>query len=191
MPETSLTTGRSRRAGGFTLVEVMVALGILAIALPMVAAGLVSGMLENQESVENTMSNLLAENAISLLRIRARDSDFAPTWGAADKTLSSPTNRVPDSVIDPEDCVYAPFGQPSSFAFVILGQRLEHARNDYRFVVLVYRRIGDAKLSAARVEFTSGGVSTDKTKTYVRVTGQGAGESALLSTYVVRMSLRS
>ena len=197
MRETTNTNGpRGRRSVGFTLVEVMVALGILALALPMVAAALLSGMLENQESVENTMSTLLAENAVALLRMRARDSDFPGNWGVKAGPLSFPDNRVPATVLHDDDCVYNPFpedNKPLPFAFVILGKRLAENRNDYRFVVMVYRKFRETDtLSKARVAFKADKTIDDnKSSTYVRLSDQGTGQTALMSCYVVRMSLRS
>jgi len=187
------------RATGFTLVEVMTALGLLAIALPMIAAAFISGMVENRESVENTMTTLLAENAIAVLRCGVTHADFDNT--AAGQGTLTLTHRVPDSVIDEEDLLYQPFDvedrlagedpeHRTKFACVILGQRMAADANDYRFAVLVYRKLkDDDTVGAARVKFNADEtVDDDPAETYVRLSG--ASSSALIGYYIVRMSLR-
>lgn len=58
--------------GGFSLVELMVAIGILAIGAAMVASAFPVAMLENKESVEHTMGALISENALAICRNRLR-----------------------------------------------------------------------------------------------------------------------
>ena len=57
---------------GFSLVELMVAIGILAIGAAMVASAFPVAMLENKESVEYTMGALISENALAICRNRLR-----------------------------------------------------------------------------------------------------------------------
>ena len=198
-PKTLAPAGRRRRPAAFTLVEVMVALGILAIALPMVAAALLSGMLENQESVENTMSTMLGENALAVLRCRVKHSDLVAAWGA--DAMGAPL-VVPAGLIAEVERVYDPFpedNKPTPFAYVILGQRLAGGENDYRFVVLLYRKLGSADtFSSAKVTLVNSAgsaghltVDEDINNTYVEL-GSGANQhkSKPLSHYVMRLSLK-
>ena len=56
--------------GGFSLIELMIAIGILAIGAAMVASAFPVAMLENKESVEYTMTALVSENALAICRNR-------------------------------------------------------------------------------------------------------------------------
>ena len=189
--------GQRPGSTGFSLVEVMVALGILAFALPMVASALMMGMMENELSVKATMGAMVADNAVAMLRIRARNEDvasFPGGWGVGSTKLTL-ANRVPTSVIDEEDCVYSPFDEPRSFRYVILGQRMKAGVwglvNDFRFVVLVYRQLNETDtLDSAQVTFNANNEVNDAAgSTYVRLTSNPTA-SALVSYQVVRMSLR-
>ncbi len=184
---------RRRRAGGFTLVEVMFALGILGFALPMVAAALLSGMVENKESVDNTMSTLLAENAIAVLRCRVRHSDLmtdAPAgWGP--NGMAS-FQQLPAGLIHADDLVYHPFGEDefrTKFACVIVGQRMGDNLNDYRFAALVYRKLADTD-PVTEAKLTFSGNVVDMAETYVRLQSSAADQSAMISYYMVRMALK-
>jgi len=60
--------------GGFSLIEMMVAIGILAIGAAMIASAFPVAMLENKESVEHTMAALASENALAICRNKLRHS---------------------------------------------------------------------------------------------------------------------
>ncbi len=171
------------------------ALGIMAAALPMVASALLSGMLENELAVKATMSMLTGDNALAILRTRARDGDFPPNWGVGALELTD-TDRIhagSPPVIHEEDCVYSPFGEKRTFAFAILGQRMKANANDFRFVVMVYRKLDEtATLDSAKVTFESDGtVDEDDTATFVKLKPLAGAvfKAELLSYQVVRMSL--
>ena len=59
---------------GFSLIELMIAIGILAIGAAMVASAFPVAMLENKESIEHTMGAVVAENALAICRNRLRHS---------------------------------------------------------------------------------------------------------------------
>lgn len=59
---------------GFSLIELMMAIGILAIGAAMVASAFPLAMLENKESVEHTMGAMVAENALAICRNKLRHS---------------------------------------------------------------------------------------------------------------------
>ena len=60
--------------GGFSLVELMIAIGILAIGAAMIASAFPVAMLENQESVEHTIAAVVSENALAICRNKLRHS---------------------------------------------------------------------------------------------------------------------
>ena len=53
---------------GFTLVEVMIALGIMVIGFSMLATSFPVAIVENRESVNKTMSAMICQNAIGVVR---------------------------------------------------------------------------------------------------------------------------
>lgn len=79
-------TGRRRPCGrgGFSLVELLLAIAILAIGVISVAALLPAGIYQQRQASEDVVGPLAAENALALLRTRVRPEDFgavAPFFG--------------------------------------------------------------------------------------------------------------
>lgn len=176
---------RPRRAGGFTLAEVMLALGILGFALPMVAAALLAGVLETQESFDNTMSTMLEENALAVLRCRVTHSDLMSKWGPGQMASFQ---QLPDGLIHDDDLVYSPFDDPelrTKFACVIMGRRMAPNANDYLFVVMAYRKLRDND-DIDDVKFNP----DDPLQTYVRLQSSGPNQSAMVNYLLVRMALK-
>ena len=194
MPRTSNNRTCRGRAGGFTLAEVMMALGILGFALPMVAAAMLAGMLESKESFDNTMSTMLAENALAVLRCRVSHSNLkASSWGSLKMNTFQ---QLPGGRIHDDDLIYSPFGEQefrTKFACVIMGRRMADNANDYLFVAMVYRKLNDSDTVAA-VAFdypdTTKSVNEDPSQTYVRLAGWAPGKSAMVSYLLMRMSLK-
>ena len=180
---------RARRAGGFTLAEVMLALGILGFALPMVAAALLAGVLETQESFDNTMSTMLEENALAVLRCRVTHSDLMSSiWGPG---AMASFQKLPDGLIHDDDLVYSPFDEPelrTKFACVIMGRRMAPNANDYLFVVMAYRKLRDND-DIDEVKFDPA-APDDTDKTCVKLQSSGPNQSAMVNYLLVRMALK-
>lgn len=70
------TPRRARRPAGYTLVELLIAMGILGIGLGLIATAFPSAMLENKASVHDTMSTIIAENAAAICRTRLSHSQL-------------------------------------------------------------------------------------------------------------------
>ncbi len=67
---------------GFSLTEVMIALGILAVGLAMVGAAFPAALLENKKSVENTMGALICDNGAAVCLSTLSHGDLMdPTTG--------------------------------------------------------------------------------------------------------------
>ena len=178
-----------RRWSGFTLVEVMIAMGILAMALPMIASTLMAGMIAKKEAVEKTMATIVAENAISILRVRASNQALTAAWGAG---KGATLLQVPNSIISTADKAYKPCGEASLYGYEVLGQRMADNANDFRFAVLVYRKVSDADtVSSATASFDASDlIVVPPTAGCYKVTLSSGSDSAAIYCYVARMSLR-
>ncbi len=64
-------------AAGYSLIELMVALGIMAVGAMMIGTLLPSAMIENKESVSDTMGTIISENAIAICRTRLQQKHLA------------------------------------------------------------------------------------------------------------------
>ena len=67
-------TGRS--SAGYSLIELMIALGILGTAALLIATAFPAAMMMNKESVHYTMGTIIAENALAICRTRLTDSEL-------------------------------------------------------------------------------------------------------------------
>lgn len=74
-------TGGSGSAG-FTLIEIMLAMGILAIGLVMVGAAFPTAIQQSKETAEDTAATLIFNNAVAICRDKLHANDFpaGPTW---------------------------------------------------------------------------------------------------------------
>lgn len=138
------------RRGGYSLIELMLALGIMAFALPMIATSILSGMVENQESFDSTMAAIVAENAISAIRSRISDEDLVEAWGSGQTAMQPIPERIAlpggDKVLyRPEDLAWTPLEleanpEESAFWCVVYGQRMTAEKNDYRLLAIPYKK---------------------------------------------------
>ena len=137
---------------GFSLAELMVALGILAFALPIIGTTFLAGALENKESVESAMGTLVAENALALTRACVRHSDLVNLFGPG--KMSEP-QWIPKSLLSDADLAWCPGARegeekvqgeaqrqakPLLYGCVVAAQRMANNANDYRLVAIPYRK---------------------------------------------------
>lgn len=182
---------RSRRAGGYSLVELMAALGILALALPMIGTAILTGMIENQESVQDTMAMIVAENALAVVRTRVSHEDLmrAPAaggWGTGQTALAP----IPSHLVQHEELAWQPFEladdpKKSPYWCVVAGQRLTADKNDYRLIAIPYRKF-DETAAVEKVEVELEGTKVTKYEVFL----EGADESVAIGFLVVRTALR-
>ena len=193
---------RPKANGGFTLVELMIALGILAFALPMIGTAFLAGMVENKESNDNTMLTLVAENAISIASSRLNETALT----GFTETLAP----VPKSVVNPGELEWRPYGQaglnyPADpvaenaagvYACVLFVRHWPgttgNVVGDYQIVAMVFRKAGTINWSTASVDASStvafaanGAVDVKNSKVSVNSVLQ-----SVMGGYQVRMSLR-
>ena len=136
----------ARCGGGYSLMEVMIAMGVLAIALPMVATVFLSGALENAKSIETTMGTLVAENALAIVRARLTHADLMERFGTG---RTDPTKfwEISPDLVPLVDLEWNPArGTDQSgprdretYACVVLVQRVVADANDYRLIAVPFR----------------------------------------------------
>ncbi len=147
----------ARCGGGYSLAELMIAMGVLAIALPMVATTFLSGALENAKSIETTRGTLVAENALAIVRARVTHADLmAPRrdplpspplpdgfgTGAMTRPEMISTSLVPlvDLEWNPARGTAQSVPGEATYGCVVLAQRVIADANDYRLIAVPFRK---------------------------------------------------
>jgi len=102
---------RCRGAGAFSLVELMIALGVMGVGLVLIASVFPAAMMKNKESISDTMATIIAENAVAVCRARLSHSrmlteldqatqhqfqDISRLIPLADRAYPSPIGRRDD-----------------------------------------------------------------------------------------------
>ncbi|MBS3734410.1 MAG: hypothetical protein KGY99_05730 [Phycisphaerae bacterium] len=121
------TTTRCRPA--FTLAELLIALGVLATGMSMVAAVFPAALTETQRSVNDVIGESICENALTLARVRLRQTDVPSRWL---------TNQT--AAIGHDNATYPVGDSDSDFGFFLTARYVTADVNDYHLVVVAYRR---------------------------------------------------
>lgn len=182
-----------RDKGGFSLVELMIAIGILGVGMIMIATAFPAAIMENKESADDTMSTILAENALALIRTNL-------THGQVNLVATANWTRVDNNttLFNEIDTTYNPFGVESRLAWVAWA-RHDVGVNDYLFLIMPYRKFqtGDEVLSAPTPVFLGDGrlnmATTNGTNVMLQNTGntpQAYTEPAQIGWFMTRTSLR-
>lgn len=151
--KTIATDRRRGERGAFTLVELMIALGILAVAIPMVGTAFLAGMVENKESVQRTAGAMVAENALAMVRMQVSNAELAviaPTPGTIVllNGAARPSDGTPllaDSDLDwlPDWDRRTGAAPLPMYGCVLFAQRMAANANDWRFIAVPYRRFSE------------------------------------------------
>jgi len=131
----SLVAGRS----GFTLIEILMAIGILAVGLLMAAALFPTAVKVNQYAYNNSMGSLICENGLAVLRSKL-NHDLINVPG--DRKFI-PLTDVPMKYGPTKNCVgddgFYPCGHTSSTqGFTGVIRQVASGANDYEMVVVSY-----------------------------------------------------
>lgn len=78
--DTAHPTRRARPGRAYSLVELMIALGVLGGGLAVIGTIFPAAMIENKESVTDTMATIIAENGVVICRANLRHSVMEPVW---------------------------------------------------------------------------------------------------------------
>lgn len=145
----------SRRGpGGFTLLEVMIALAIMGIGMTTAAALFVAAIKENENSFNNSIGTIVCENAIATAQTMLTPGNV--TWT---NDLEVIADELKIDVIPLADQHY-PRGNPRT-GFVLLGRQIAAGPTDpdpltYQLVAVSYRKEKSVnQVSAIRIIPTS------------------------------------
>jgi prepilin-type N-terminal cleavage/methylation domain-containing protein len=147
--EATVTAGtsprRRPRREGFTLTEIMIALGVLVTGMSMVAAALHAGIQNHTTTVDDIIRNIVAENGLATMKAR-----LVHTPDATNKLTDVPqiiedwTSASPaaQAVLGPQDRRSPAFGGGNGtwYGYCAIGWRASTGyKNDYRFCILPYK----------------------------------------------------
>lgn len=124
--------------GGFSLVELMIAVGILGVGLIFSMALFTTAVKENASSANNAIGPIICKNALAMARVRLKNGDIGTIFGV-----------IPANKLGPADLAYpiqTTPGSPSPIrGSVALGKRLKDDAggkliNDYLLVFVAYKK---------------------------------------------------
>jgi len=137
---------------GFTLTELLVALGILGVGLAMAAALFPAAMIGAESSYQDLTGMVIARNGLAMAMAMA--PDIVSAVGASTSLVA----LADDDKIDlPAERSYSPV--PQSMGFVLLG-RLMDPDNQYQLIVVAYSKKNSAD-SVRIVQLTGAAASQD------------------------------
>jgi len=118
--------GARRRRAGFTLSEIMIALGVIVVALSMVAGAFHAGIKNHQTTIDEILRMMIGQNALAVARVRLdEDVNVDANW-----------TRIEDSQVGPSDKQY-PIGK-GDMGYVLYASRPDDERNDFQFMIIPY-----------------------------------------------------
>jgi len=191
------TAGRSTRRGsrraraGFTLSEIMIAMGVIVVGLGMAAGAFHAGIKKHKTTVDDILRTMIGENALAIARVRLHEkfddnkADGMP-MSDNDKLVARP---VGDGLIGPNDKRY-PVGYPSGMGYLLYANRVATNENDFLFMVIPYTLTAiheDFKkdpLALANCE-----VSTTPFKSSATITANTENSSAIIPTGTADLQL--
>jgi len=123
---------------GFTLAEIMIALGILGIGMAMVAAVFPAAMRFNEASRNSTLGTIICENAFVLAQLEIKrdyiDDRPSPTQ------LDIYADDVMTQYITAAQQHYPTGEDKSRTGFVLMARKLTADDDDYQFIAVAYRK---------------------------------------------------
>jgi len=119
---------------GFTLVEILIAIGLLGVGLLMAACLFPAGVQANVHSADDLLGTLICQNGLALAKARLNTTD-----------VTSPYYTDLSPIFAPADLLY-PHGSDEGEGFFVLGcnaSPTDPASNDYQFTVIAYQKHRD------------------------------------------------
>jgi len=135
--------GRDAHATGFTLTEIMIAMGVLAIGMAMVAGAMHAGIQVHIRTIDDIMRQLIGDNTLAIVQARVRHTANANNLIPTDKYQLLGSNYFgPGDLTYPSNTTGTPYG-----AAVFMKRRAIDANssaNDYDVLIVPYRLVSDS-----------------------------------------------
>lgn len=140
-----------RRAGlgrGFTLAEIMIALGIMAVGMSMAAALFPAAVKENELSNKSVMGQLVASNALVVAQTALKQG--AAAWTGNNVVVIADDATTANGLGNAQlqyPALVPPATVGTSYGFVLLGRKIDMgsstASNQYQLLAVSYKKTGD------------------------------------------------
>ncbi len=128
---------RSAGGGGFTLSELMIALGIIAYGLTMSAGLFAAAMQYNNQSFRNVVGTIICENGASVAITALRHNPGNPIGGSDE--LEDVTDELkPAERTYPADSIDSDGSPTSPYGYCVLARHVGD-ENDYQLTVVSYK----------------------------------------------------
>lgn len=121
----------------FSLVEVLLAIAILAVGMTMVMAVFPAAIAEHRSSVHNVLGDIICKNGLVVTKLRVSRAEI-------------PGSTLAPIPLGAADSAYPAGDANSAYGFIVLGRRLSPVRNEYQLVIIAYAK--RAAPSEVRVE---------------------------------------
>jgi prepilin-type N-terminal cleavage/methylation domain-containing protein len=145
------THGRDAHATGFTLTEIMIAMGVLAVGMAMVAGALHAGIQVHIRTIDDIMRQLIGDNSLAMVQARVRHTtgtgNLIPASTASYKWLKTGTGA--DCYFGPGDLQYpwntagTPYGAAVLMRRRVIDATTSTFANDYDVIIVPYTIIRD------------------------------------------------
>ncbi len=133
---------RRRSRQGFTLTEIMIALGVLAVGMGMAAGAFHAGIQNHIITVDEIRRTMIGENAVAVAKARLNaDVNLPPPTADGNLQWKQLCTEVNQRLGDHD--THYPIGPGARLGFFALGARAKpRPRNDFKFMVIVYEILG-------------------------------------------------
>ncbi len=156
------THGRDAHATGFTLTEIMIAMGVLAVGMAMVAGALHAGIQVHIRTIDDIMRQLIGDNSLAMVQARVRhttdNKNAIPASTAPYRWLKTGTGA--DCYFGSGDLQYPwnTTGTPYGAAVLMKRRGLDATTstfaNDYDVIIVPYTIIRDTTGALGTVSAT-------------------------------------
>jgi len=138
---------RSHRRAGFTLSEIMIALGVIVVGLGMAAGAFHAGIRNHKTTMDEILRSMVGENAIAIAKVRLTEEIELPQDHSRvlDPLAGEIGMRDTWYPVRTNDDVKPIIG------YLLFGSRPNVDRNDFKFTVIPYMLMGTGEANNVRV----------------------------------------
>lgn len=169
-----ISSNRPRLRGGFSLGEVLIAMGIFGIGLAFTASLFPTGASQTKTSIDNVLGPMICENGLSIVKTRFTHSSNPYTT----QTLTYVSGSIPSV-----DYRFPTSDDTTLLGYRVAGRQMRSGENDYQFVFVACRR---SEITAGVSMKTASGKISDYQNTSRIVFTSGAGHLQAGTPVIVR-----